>query len=86
MSVRRNRDGREIWFERELGRLVPCHWKGWVLITVGIAAVNACLWGLIWLAGAMNKPDAMWPFIVIPIVVILTGALAERHAPSRRND
>lgn len=83
MPVRRNREGREIWFERWLWSWVPCHWKGWALIAGVAAAANACLWLLIWISGAMNKPNADWPFLVIVPFVVLSWWVAERHSPSR---
>ena len=86
MPVRRNKEGREIWFERWLWSWVPCHWKGWALIAGFVTAANACLWLLSWISGVMNKPDLDWPFLVIIPFVLLSWWLAARHSPSESND
>lgn len=86
MTVRRNKQGREIWFERWLWSWMPCHWKGWALIAGVVVTANACLWLLLWGTGAMNQSDASWPFLIIFPFVGLSWWLAERHSPSRSND
>jgi len=82
MAVRRNRKGREIWFDRVLWSYFPCHWKSWALIAGVVAAANVCVWALIWISGAMKKPDADWPFLVMVPFLLLSWWLAERHSPS----
>jgi peptidoglycan/LPS O-acetylase OafA/YrhL len=83
MPVRRNREGREIWFDRVLWSWVPCHWKGWALILGVVAAANASFWLLIWVSGEMNKANAGWPYLVLIPFIALGWWLAERHSPSK---
>jgi len=77
----RNRQGREIWFDRWLWGYMPCHWKGWLLTLGGIFTVNASIWLLIWLLHAQG--DDQRPFLALPIGIIAILLLAERHSPSR---
>jgi hypothetical protein len=79
MTVRRNKAGREIWFERVAWTGFPCHWKGWALIAGVPAAANASVWLLVGLSGALNKPDVDWPFLILLPFVVFGVVLAERH-------
>lgn len=79
--TRRNRQGREIWFERWVWSYVPCHWKGWLLLAGVVAAANAVLWLLIWLLHAQDN-DAR-PYLVLPVAILAMWVLAERHSASR---
>ncbi len=81
MTIRRNRQGREIWFERWLWSYMPCHWKGWLLLLAVIVAGNAAVWLAIWLLHAQD--DDARPFMAIPVAVIAMWVLAERHSPSQ---
>ena len=75
MAVRLNKEVLWSW--------MPCHWKGWALIFGVVAAANACLWVLIWIAGTINEPDAAWPFLALFPFIGIGWWLAERHSPSR---
>ena len=78
--VQRNRQGREIWFERWLWSHMPCHWKGWLAIAGCLLTTLALLWLLIWL---LHPSDGdVRPFLVLPIGVVVMHILAERHSPS----
>jgi hypothetical protein len=79
MTVRRNRAGREIWFQRGLWGGIPCHWKGWALIAGVAALANGAYWLLNWISGAMNKPNVIWPYLVILPFMMFVWWLAERH-------
>jgi hypothetical protein len=79
--IRRNRQGREIWFDRWLWSYLPCHWKGWSLLLGVVAAANGVLWLLIWLLHAQE--DDWRPFLVLPAAIIAGLILSERHSPSR---
>ena len=77
MPVRRNKMGREIWFERWLWSWMPCHWKGWA----AIAGFNASFGLLLWISGAMDKPDTDGTFLLIIPYLVLSWWFAERHSP-----
>jgi len=84
MPVLRNRDGREIWFQRWLWSWVPCHWKGWLVILGLAAAANGCFWLVRWVSGDLDTPPQRWTVLVLLPFLLLGWWLAERHSPSRR--
>lgn len=79
--TQRNRQGREVWFDRWLWSYMPCHWKGWALIaSVVLPMVAAVL-----ILTLMLHPDDgdPRPFLVLPIGFVVLLVLAERHSPSK---
>jgi hypothetical protein len=77
----RNKQGREIWFDRWLWSYMPCHWKGWVLLLGSVIIVNASVWLLMWLTNA--DADDPRPFLALPVGIIALLIVVERHSPSR---
>lgn len=80
--IRRNKEGREIWFDRWLWSYMPCHWKGWVLIATIAASANSGVWLLIWLFHAKDDDAGPFFFLLLPMVIV-GWVMAERHSPSR---
>jgi hypothetical protein len=76
---------REIWFEKWLGRWMPCHWKGVVVLLAVITAMLVTFFLAQHAADAMGSENvADW--LVFPI--LLTGLVAleviyRRHSRRR---
>ena len=75
--IKRNDQGREIWFSRFLWSYMPDHWKGVVYPVALIAAIGMICF--------VVDPKASGLF-AIPLVigVALSIWMCERHSPSRR--
>jgi hypothetical protein len=75
-TVRRNDQGREIWFDRILWSYAPCHWKGFVFpIPIILAAVLTGMWA------SQAHPALMAVPMLIAWAVLMW--ICERHSPSR---
>jgi hypothetical protein len=76
----------EIWFARVLWSYMPIHWKGWALL-LGLAFGIIVLIQIISrVISAIGHPE--WEgveFIPIPVGVIWSWIVAERHAPPPRS-
>jgi hypothetical protein len=80
-TMRRNRQGREIWFDRVLWSYMPCNWKGWAVLGGTVLIGNAGIWLLSWLLG--DRDGDFRAFLALAPTVIAGLWLAERHSPSR---
>jgi hypothetical protein len=79
--TRRNRQGREVWFDRWFWSYMPCHWKGWVLIASVAMLVSAAVWALIVMLHPQDGDPR--PFLVLPVGFVVLRVLAERHSTSK---
>ena len=73
---------REIWFEKVLWSYMPCHWKGWaVLSALIISAVGGMFLGQ-WMLDALGYQGADW--LLFPIFFFPTWiaalVIANRHS------
>ncbi|MEJ2459719.1 MAG: hypothetical protein P8Y58_16870 [Novosphingobium sp.] len=71
----------EIWFERWLWSYMPCHWKGWAVVILHIAAALAMA-TLLNLAAGHLQQGWIAHLTIIPVVVALVSLerISERHS------
>lgn len=77
--TRRNRQGREVWFERWLWSYMPCSWKGWAVMACLIAAGLGTAFLLNWILGSPESGLEM--FIPLGLTLVASWIVAERHCP-----
>lgn len=72
----------EIWFERWLWSYMPCHWKGWIIVILHIAATLAMA-SLLTLAANHFQQEWISDLAIIPLVAALfsLSLISKRHSP-----
>ena len=60
---------------------MPCHWKGWAVLIVGVCLALSSVFALIWLLDAIGSPDLeVWAFfLIVPFNIVLL-VIAARHS------
>ena len=77
--IRRNRLGREIWFDRVLWSYLPCHWKGWLFLIGVILGLLAIELVVAWVLHGRDQYDIEGIVGLLGIVWMLV--ITERHSP-----
>ncbi|WP_156356266.1 hypothetical protein [Sphingomonas sp. Leaf22] len=75
--IKRNDQGREIWFDRVAWSYTPNHWKGIVYPIPMIFITVALCW---WVAGTFNEVITVATFLVSLAAMMW---FCERHSPAR---
>jgi hypothetical protein len=75
--IKRNDQGREIWFSRFLWSYMPAHWKG-----VAYPVVLITVTGTLSVIADEYAPGLF--FVPLVIGIALSIWMCERHSPSRR--
>ncbi|MCJ2187771.1 hypothetical protein [Novosphingobium beihaiensis] len=70
----------EIWFEQWLWSYMPCHWKGWAIVILHIAAVLTMV-SLPNLAASHFRQGWIAHLAIIPLVAALfsLNRISKRH-------
>ncbi len=76
----------EIWFERWLWSYMPCHWKGWAIVVLHIAAVLGMA-NLLNLAANHFQRDWLADLAIIPLIAALISLdrISKRHSLASRD-